>query len=293
MNADDVIRRVLEAEASTVEVRPDALGTIRDRIGARRRRNRAWIPGALAAAATVAAVAVGLATCAPPPTPDPPTPPPAATPPAATLLPVYYTGPGDRLYREFHGLDAGAGAPADRVRAAVTEMLAASAYDPEYRTAWPAGTTVRGVTVDGDTVSVDLTAEPPDDLARQQLVWTATAASGLPEVRLLLDGRPAGEPVRRGPALDVLAPVWLVEPQAGTVGRPQLAVHVYAVAPDATVGLRVRQGERIVYEGTVTLDKTAPERGEGRATVPDLRPGEYTVEAYTADGSDAHDVSVR
>jgi hypothetical protein len=57
---------------------------------------------------------------------------------------------------------------------------------------------------------------------------------------------------------------------------------------------------RIVYEGFVTLDKGAPQRGEARTTLPALAPGEYTVEAYTVsaeDGSeqglDAHTVTVR
>ena len=106
--------------------------------------------------------------------------------------------------------------------------------------------------------------------------------------------------MRRGPALDELAPVWLIDPQEGTVSDPEIAVRVGAVAFEATVQIRVKQGERTVYEGFVTLDKGAPQRGEARTTLPALAPGQYIVEAYTVsaeDGSeqdlDAHTVTVR
>ena len=306
MNHDDVIRRVLEAEASSVEVRPDALGEIRARIG-RGRRTRRWVPVFAAATATVAAVAVGVATCAPPQRQTPPVPP-AATPtttgptavPTAVRLPVYYLGADGRLFREYHPLDADRASVTDRVRAAVTDMAGDNALDPDYATAWPAGTEVRFVGVDGDTVTVDLTRAAPDAAALRQLVWTVTAVSGLPAVRLRVDGAPVGEPMRRGPALDELAPVWLIDPQEGTVSDPEIAVRVGAVAFEATVQIRVKQGERTVYEGFVTLDKGAPQRGEARTTLPALGPGQYIVEAYTVsaeDGSeqdlDAHTVTVR
>jgi hypothetical protein len=305
MNHEDVIRRVLEAEASTVEVRPDALGEIRGRIGGRARRTRRWFPVVAAATATVAAVAVGVATCAPP-RQQTPTLPPAATPstpgatatsaPGTALLAVYYLGANGRLFREFHPLTPGAGTVADRVRAAVTEMLGDTAYDPDYRTAWPAGTTVQDVRVDGDMVTVDLSADAPDQRALHQLVWTVTAVGEGLSARL----GEGGEPMRRGPALDELAPVWLVDPQEGAVSGPEIEVYVYAVAFEATVQIRVKQGERTVYEGFVTLDKGPPQRGEARLTLPAMAPGEYTVEAYTIsaeDGSeqdlDAHTVTVR
>jgi len=106
--------------------------------------------------------------------------------------------------------------------------------------------------------------------------------------------------MRRGPALDELAPVWLVDPQEGAVSGPEIEVYVYAVAFEATVQIRVKQGERTVYEGFVTLDKGPPQRGNARMTLPALASGEYTVEAYTIsadDGSeqdlDAHTVTVR
>lgn len=292
MNAEDVIRRALEAEAASVEVRPDALGVIRERIGTRRRRRWRW-PALGAAVATAAAVTVGIVALGRPVPPAPTPEPPAATAPTAPAtrrLPVYYVGPDDRLYREYHA--AATGPAAEQVRAAVTTLLGDTADDPDYRTAWPAGVTVRDVTVDGDTTTVGLSTAPPNAIAREQLVWTVTAVAGRPAVRLRVDGGPAGERLTRGPALDVLAPVWLVDPQAGSVNPAALPVTVYAVAPDATVRLRVTGDGRVVYEGDVRLDKAAPERGEGRATLPDLPPGDYTVEASVGGDADAHDVTV-
>ena len=50
MDTDEIIRRALDAEAATVDVRPDALATIR--AATRRRRTRwmfrGWIGGGLA-----------------------------------------------------------------------------------------------------------------------------------------------------------------------------------------------------------------------------------------------------
>jgi len=128
MNHDeDVLRRILEAEASTVEVRPDALPRIRRKIRSRRSR---WSPrgrlflatwGAAAGVAGAVAAAVVIAgggpptvapqppqppagsvtappsgppasTAPPPATPVVPNPPPVTGPAATASLAVYYVG---------------------------------------------------------------------------------------------------------------------------------------------------------------------------------------------------------
>jgi len=240
------------------------------------------------------------------PAPAPPaTPAPSRSSPSsgthAASLPIYYAaddGGRMRLYREFHRLPAGDAGTAAKVRAAVTEMLEPeSALDPDYTTAWPAGVRVRDVSPDG--LTVDLSAAPPDDVARQQLVWTvAGVLGGDPSVRLLHDGRPAWT-LRKAPAVDALAPVWLIEPGHGaTVGRT-FEVHVAGAVFEATAQLRVRQGRTIVAEKVLTLSIGAPSRGEARITLT-LAPGTYTLEAYeisAADGAvqhlDDHTVTVR
>lgn len=159
----DVLRRALRAEADRVDVRPDALTAIREKVDARQRRR---IPVALAgtAAATAAATLVGVVGCLP--TMPHSTPPPAAsssgpvTPgvgatgpvgPASTgdgpvvgapgaaptvsdqagdtvaTLPVYYVGGDDdsqlRLYREYHRFTATGAGTLGELRAALGEML--------------------------------------------------------------------------------------------------------------------------------------------------------------------------
>jgi hypothetical protein len=200
-----------------------------------------------------------------------------------------------RLYREFHRLADGG------VAGAVAEMLRGAAYDPDYRTGWPAGARVRQVRTDGDVTTVDLTGAAANnvgaeaaELAVQQLVWTVTAASGRTGVRLLLDGRPAGDlwghvaaggTLHRAPALDVLARVWLIDPQHGaTVGRTFTA-HVSGAVYESTVQLRVRQGERTVVQRHVTLTAA----GEARTDLV-LAPGGYIVEAYAESAVDGREL---
>lgn len=334
------LRRALDAEAATVDVRPDALLEIRRRSAARGAR---WfrqggamiaIASGATALATVVALFAGIGSCAPrSPAPNPPVAAPSADPsagpstaapgPSATaaprpgataLLRVYYLGSDrgrPRLYPEFHSLPVGDGSAAARTSAALTEMLdGRRAYDPDYAGGWPAGTRVRDVRVEADAVVVDLAgvgdgADPGQldpDTARQavqQLVWTATAASGKGVVRLRLDGRPASTlwgivPVapdlRRAPAADVLGLVWVIDPQHGaTVGRT-FQVYVAGIVFEATMQVRVRRGTTVVYERTVTLDAGAPQQGEARLSLA-LEPGSYTIEGYAisaADGSEQH-----
>ncbi|HEY6594155.1 MAG TPA: GerMN domain-containing protein [Asanoa sp.] len=304
---EDQLRRILEAEASTVEVRPDALATIRERT-ARRRRTR-WFPALAAAGATVATAAAAAAVVTfarAPSTPEPEPLPPAASVPAETTaagtnLPVYYLGAGERLYREYHPVPTGAGTDADKVRAAVAAMLGGRPSDPDYRTAWPAGS-VRSVRLDGEVVTVDLDVPTvPDAAGLQQLVWTVTAVSGT-DVQLLVRGRPpagAAGTLRRGPALTTQAPVWLIDPQDGTASGPRIAVKLSAAGPDPVVRLEVRQGDRVVHAQTVTLTEGSAQRGEGALTLPPLPAGEYVVSAVDtsvaggADYPDDHRVTVR
>ncbi|WP_326554016.1 Gmad2 immunoglobulin-like domain-containing protein [Micromonospora sp. NBC_01813] len=95
---DDLLRRVLRGHADRVNIRPDALTAIQEKIDARRRSR---VPVALlgTAAATVAATFVGVVGCLP-------TPPHAPPPGAATAGPVQPDAtPGDLASRSPGGLD--------------------------------------------------------------------------------------------------------------------------------------------------------------------------------------------
>ncbi len=291
MTPEETIRRALEAEASTVEVRPDALAAIRARTG--RRWGHAWAAlGAGLAVAAAAAVAVVVMPAAPePPRPAAPTAGPTATPAAVgPLLAVYYVGPccADALVREFHRATPSSTSMPDRVRAALSSMFGTAPLDPDYASAWPAGTVVRGVTITGDVVTVDLGgAVPPSPVAAQQLVWTVTAASGLPGVRV----GGAGTVLRRAPAVDTLAPVWLINPQQGDVIRGgQLDVHVAGFGSEARLEIAPRVGGA-PFRQDLPLTGGSPAQREAQFTLT-VPPGTSTVTVTVDGASDDHIVEV-
>ncbi|MBB5872686.1 hypothetical protein F4553_006120 [Allocatelliglobosispora scoriae] len=277
---------------------------------------------AAAVAATVTAVVVGVGSCAPPTVPDPtlapggtsapataePTPsgsPRPASPSAAATtanVPIYYlhdVATKPLLYREFHRLPAGDGSKAAKTKAAITAMLdGRTAYDPDYYSSWPASAAVRSVRVDGNTVTVDLSGaavnayDPPSEKAAlQQLIWTATAASDADGMKLLLDGKAVGKlwnllPVsgtlRRGPAVDVLGPVWVIDPQQGAVlSAGPVTVNVAAIVWEATMRVRIRNSaDAIVFDKSVLVNAGPPSQGTATVRTQALPAGTYTVEGF-------------
>src|SRR5262245_893347 len=89
--------------------------------------------------ARAAALAAALAGCTGP-SPAPATSAlPMGTPIATTSLAVYYTiseQGGPKLIREFHPLPVPDGSAGAKVAAAVRDMLAGPAHDPDYLTLW-------------------------------------------------------------------------------------------------------------------------------------------------------------
>jgi hypothetical protein len=341
-NIEDRLRDALSARAYQVDVSPDALPRIRERI--KRRRWTRWLPavGAAVAVATAAAV-VGVLTYRPPanhtptpagtatttaPNPSPPAVPPSpsasagAEPPTGTLVaavPVYYAGVSGRLFREYHQLKVTPDTVAGRVTAAVREMLRAkSPDDPDYRTLW-AGAAVASVTLNGATATVDLdragTRPANPTLAVQQLVFTVSAAAAdtpaprVTGVQVTVGGAPIGQlwgavdasgVLGQGNALDVLAPLWLIEPHEGATVAQTFTVHIAGAVFEATGRLRVRDANgTVVKDQQVMLSIGAPQRGEATLKLT-LAPGRYTVETYflsAKDGSeqgvDGHRITVR
>jgi Sporulation and spore germination/Immunoglobulin-like domain of bacterial spore germination len=263
---------------------------------------------------------LGLSGCGQPSTGSPPigsTPTlPAESEAAQATVPVYYLGeerlwreedgqPVDRikLYREFHQVPAGDSSPRAKTAAAITAMLTdGSAFDPDYSSGWPAAASLRDVSIDGDTVTVDLSGAAANSVgaeaaeqAVQQLIWTATAASDKPGVRLLLDGEPAtelwghvavGGVLKRAAALGTIAQLWLIDPQHSSTVAPTFTVHVSGSVFESTVQLRVRQGNQTVSEEFVTLAGGSEDQfGEAKTTMT-LAPGSYVVEAYAESAVD-------
>ena len=250
---------------------------------------------------------------------------PAVVPSGSARLPVYWVG-DDRgsarrvLYREFRtlpvpgatvpgasatgstvpgagltgsaaaGATAGPVAVAGRVRAAVTEAVSGGPLDPDYRTGWPAGVSVRDVEVGPSAVTVDLTglavdaANPDGAAAVRQLVWTVTAVSDLPGVKLRVDGAaldtlwsavPVGGTLSRADADRALAPVWLISPQQGDTVATSFDVQVAGFVPDGRVRVRLRDATgTLVLSREATLDRTSPHQGVALLRVI-LPPGGY------------------
>ncbi|GAA1753270.1 GerMN domain-containing protein [Luedemannella helvata] len=319
---EDRLREALAARAGRVQPAPDALPTIRGRIRARRgRRRRAFLASAATLATTVAAtvgvMAVREAAAPPGPLPDvsaatPATGNPSPPPGETARLPVYWIGPDpaahplrDVLYREFQTLPVTTDTLAERVRAAVTAAVSGEPLDPDYRSGWPAGVTVRGVRVGESAVTVDLAGvrvdadNPAGAAAVRQLVWTVTAASNLPDVQLRVDGRqvttlwsevPVGGTLRRADADKVLAPVWLISPQQGDTVDRAFDVQLAGFLPDGAVRVQLRDATgALVASRDAVLDDTDPHQGDAvvRISLPDgYRPGPATLSVAAAGAPD-------
>jgi spore germination protein GerM len=305
------------------------------RFPALRSRGATMISFSTALATGVAAVTIGFASCTPAPQPGPnhgtaagPT---ATSGPSGTgtpttgpttlttaRVPIYYLGANDKLYREYHLITVGDGSPAAKVKAAITQMLdGRTAYDHDYSSQWPASASVRSVSITGGVATVDLHGatvngfDPQGNKAAlQQLIWTATAFTGGTGVKLLFDGQPrttlwasqlpvAGV-LHRAAAVDTLAPVWVIDPQAGSVVGPSFSIHVAGIVFEGTIQVRVlTSAGKLVVQKTVQLTVGAPAQGTGGFSM-SLPPGTYMVEAYEVslkDGSivglDGHTFSVR
>jgi hypothetical protein len=323
MTNEETLRRILAAEAGSVDVAPDALATIRARVARRQARWwHRWLPGRFAllgftgGTAVVAAAAVALALATTPDVaPSPQTPAATAGRPtvdgalSTTNVPVYYLGTtslGVRLFREYHVVRVDSPDNGTRARVALDTMLATnSPADADYRTPWR-DATVASVRFDGDTVTVDLhgvrESPPPDAetarMAVQQLIWTATAASGTTALRVTFDGRARpslwGVPgldgrLERAPRADVQAPIWLIDPQQDAHVGHTFNVYVAGLVTGGTAHLRVAQPDgTVLSDQPVPLSATAPQLGEAHLQVT-LPSGSYVVTAYLPGPAGGHD----
>lgn len=238
------------------------------------------------------------------PVPEQPAPEVATSAPAGEprALPVYFvadTPAGPRLYREFHRVRT-----ADPGSDAVREMLR-GALDPDYRTLWPTGTTLRApVRAAAGVISVDLSREASGPfqggsefaaLTVQQLVYTVQAALGSTDpVRLLVDGRPGSElfgavstaaPIARADQYTVRSLMQIDSPAEGATVGPTFTVSGEAAAFEANVPWELLRDGAVVQRGF-----TSSAEGQRFApfsfTVTAPRPGRYVVRVVEDDPSD-------
>lgn len=202
-------------------------------------------------------------------------------------LAVYYLvgwGTDLKLAREVHQVTAKA-LPDGAAIAAVTEMLAAPAEDPDYTSGWSPTTRVLSVRHDQGLITVDLSGEAGSaqlsgqaaNATAQQLVYTATAAYDSDDpVQLLIDGEPAGlmwdtidwsSPIERAPELDTRLLVQIESPGQGEAVDRRFQVTGEAASFEAVLHWSLQSPP-----GTVTLSGTAMAAAGDR-----LAPFEFTV----------------
>ena len=278
---DDRLRGLFDDAVADVEPR-GGLDTIRERTATRTRRPWVWGAGGavLATAATVAVVAMltsGPGTTGAGPGPAPATQPSRPAQTSATDAPpvtvsVYYAGDtsrGSRLFKDTHQVTLD-----DPALAAARLAVEGAASDPDYRSLWPRGTKVTGVSFAGvgdqgtATVALSgdgLTATPSGNgdgsLAIQQIVYTVQDALGArARLTFSVDGTPAdtllGQPVSQGvtaqAADDVESPVQIDTPADGATVDSPFTVSGRAAAFEANVQWELMDGDTVVRQGFTT-----------------------------------------
>jgi hypothetical protein len=163
-------------------------------------------------------------------------------------------------------------------------------------TAIPDGTTLRGVTLDGGTITVDVTggfgSGPDPGLRVAQVVYTATQFATVQHVQLELDGAPLGSPKGRAD-LDQQAPQILLDtPTAGQAAGCPLRVSGSADTPEGalTVELRASDGGLLVKKD-ITASSGSGVRGSFHTTLGCSATGPATLTVYALsaeDGAPAH-----
>jgi hypothetical protein len=175
--------------------------------------------------------------------------------------------------------------------AAAGELLGGQPLCPGSRRPFPAGARLRGVTVDGDTATVDLSGSalrvPAGRAERwrlQALVYTLTQFPTVRRVLVRVKGQAVARPLARDPALP-LAPIALAEPTPGTqVTGHRLVVKGEASVHEGTVGLRLRDDHgQTMAQAYATAAQGAPRRGSfsGALTfTPPATSHSWTLEAF-------------
>ncbi|QCW50612.1 hypothetical protein FE634_09640 [Nocardioides dongxiaopingii] len=289
---DDDLRALVGDAVADVEP-TDRLAAIRARTTPPPRRGW-WAAGgsALLAAAVVVAVAVVVdrgdgddpdvaAPTTEPTTASPSAPPDTAPAGRTRAVGLYFLGDtpeGTRLFREFQQVPRFD--PAQDLLVAVEALAAPD--DPDYRTAWPAGSVTGARVVDGQ-VRVQLSPDAPDDdLALQQLRATVAAASGLQSITFSRGAEPFT--VEADP--DALALVSISDPREGRTVFGSFTARGVANSFEATVPWQL-----VDADGTVVAEDSATAEGaddrlypwETEIDVSDLEPGTYTFVARTDD----------
>lgn len=238
-------------------------------------------------------------------TPETPASPVRPPPTKTAAVPVYWMGEvvgrpdlGPRLYRTFVRVD---GAPAEE---AVRVLATGRPDDPDYSTAWT-GARVVSVSRADRTITVDF-EELPDrrlgseaaEVAAQALVHTVQGTlSSTDPVRVTLNGGPAGnlfghvdtsKPLRRSPAADVQAAVWIINPTNNAKVSPPFKVDGIASVYEANVSWQIwsTPSRKPVARGFTTASAGGPDFGTFNFAVLKLPRGTYILECFESSPED-------
>ena len=193
---------------------------------------------------------------------------------------------------------------------ALTRLFAASdptdpaaPKDPDLFTSVPEGITLNSVTIDGDTITVDVSgfagtsgASAQEATMLLQLAHTATYAAGVTTVQLLFDGATQDELWGHFDVSDPievsvfdLSPVTIVDPAYGdSVPVGDVTFFGEALVFEATVTITLINADTgaTAYTGFVNATAGGPERGTWEWTHTFTEPGTYTLQAGETDPSD-------
>lgn len=231
-----------------------------------------------------------------------PTPTPSPAQQDTRLFWVADTGTDLRLFRE-DAIIARTDSPGVT---ALRYLVSHAPTDPDYVSLWPEDTVINDVVITDAEAVVDLAAPrlnvgaAGEAMAIQQLLWTLLAAEpAVQSMRITVDGAAveslAGhvdvtQAFHRPPAYEVVAQVWLLEPQQGRrITGSNITLSGMACTFEANVVWAIRRDDTVVKSGSTTADKGAcPTWSPWSVVVNGLSPGTYTAEAaeYSAkDGS--------
>jgi Immunoglobulin-like domain of bacterial spore germination/Sporulation and spore germination len=175
--------------------------------------------------------------------------------------------------------------------AALGELLAGQPLCPGSRRPFPAGTRLRGVSVQAGTATVALSGtRPPGRWPLQALVHTLTQFPTVKRVLVRVGSRPVAGPLTRDPDLP-LAPIALAEPAAGALVKgDRLVVRGEASVYEGTVGLRLRDDRgQVMAQGHATAARGAPGRGPFSGALsftPPATSHAWTLEAFEVSPED-------
>lgn len=206
-------------------------------------------------------------------------------------------------------------------RAALEELVHADARDPDHSTPIPRGAQIRDVRIDGETATVDWSAEvleasagaEGEALGIQEVVWTLTEFPTVRRVSFTVEGKTSGEasngreiadwwghvgltrqPFTRDEAIEVLEPITLWEPLDGDGVGAEIRVEGEASTFEANVAFRLfdASGKQVLVTST-TASEGAPGRGTFSSTIgipnPPSEAETWRLEAYESSAEDGSD----